>query len=79
MNMFVVSRQTTESGTATDVTKVTGRDKDEAILNGKIKAYELMKTFKNEKTMISAFVGVSDLNSGIFDINEKWERETVAE
>lgn len=74
MNMYVISRQTTESGTATDVVKVTGRDSEEAKLNAKIKAYELMKTFKNEKTMIDAFVGISDLSSENFETTEKWER-----
>lgn len=73
MEMYVISRQTTESGTATDVAKVKGRDKEEAILNAKIKAYELMKTFKNEATMINAFVGVSDLVGG-FSTIENWNR-----
>lgn len=74
MNMYVISRQTTESGTATDITKVTGIDKDEATLNAKIKAYELMKSFKNEKTMLDAFVGVSELNDGFFLTTEHWKR-----
>lgn len=73
MDMFVVSRQTTESGTATDITKATGRDKEEALLNAKIKAYDLMKAFKNEATMISAFVGVSDLVGG-FTVIENWHK-----
>ena len=78
-NMYVVSRQTTTSGTTTEVTNVTGRDSDEAILNAKIKAYKLMENFKNEASMMDAFVGVSDLKSNIFITSELWQKEIVTE
>ena len=73
--MYIVSRQTTTNGTTTEVVGVKGEDIDEAILNAKIKAYELMKSFKNESTMIDAFVGVSDLMGNVFIISEFWEKK----
>ena len=78
-NMYVVSRQTTTNGIATEVIKVTGRDSDEAILNAKIKAYKLMENLKNEASMMEAFVGVSDLKSNVFITSELWQKEIVTE
>ena len=77
--VYVVTRQTTTNGTTTDVVNVTGKDREEAILNGKIKLYDTMKVFKNESTMVNAFCGISDLIDGLFIVSEYWEKETVTE
>ena len=77
--VYVVTKQTTTNGTTTDVVKVTGKDREEAILNGKIKLYDTMKVFKNESTMVNAFCGISDLIDGLFIVSEYWEKETVTE
>jgi len=74
MTLYVITRQTTQSGTATNVISVNGTDFDEALLNAKIKAYKTMESFKNEKTMVNAFVGVSDLDKFGFYIAERWEK-----
>ena len=75
--MYYTTRQTTTSGTALDTKSVTGRDKEEAILNAKIKAYKAMETFKNESTMIDAYVNVSDLETGTSYVSEHWEAVTA--
>ena len=77
--VYVVTRQTTTNGTTTDVVKATGKDREEAILNGKIKLYDTMKVFKNEANMVNAFCGISDLIDGLFIVSEYWEKETVTE
>ena len=79
VTMYVVTRQTTTNGTATDVVKVTGKDREEAILNGKITLYNTMKIIKNEATMVNAFCGISDLIDGLFIVSEYWEKETTTE
>lgn len=75
--MFYITRQTTESGTVTEVNKATGRNKKEATLNAKIKAYKAMESFKNEPSMINTFIGVSDLIDGYFVISEYWEKDVT--
>lgn len=76
---YVVTRQTTQSGTATNIETVSGTTVDEAILNAKIKAYKTMETYKSETSMLDAFVGVTDLNSNTFLISESWKKNSEPE
>lgn len=78
MTLYVITRQTTQSGTATDTIKVVGRDLEEALLKAKIKGYRAMENFMNEASMISAHFEISDLN-GHFYVTENWEKEVVEE
>lgn len=76
VTMYVITRQTTQSGTATDIIKVSGKDRDEALLNAKIKGYKAMENFKAEASMKNAFFGITDLVGG-FVLIENWAREEV--
>lgn len=74
MTLYVITRQTTQNGTATDVIKVSGRDFDEALLKAKIKGYKVMESFMNEATMVSAHFEVSNLEGGLY-VSENWVKE----
>ena len=79
VTMYVVTRQTTTNGTVTDIVTVKGKDREEAILNAKIKGYKAMESFKAESTMVNAFFGITDLVDGLFIVSEYWEKETTTE